>query len=173
MAKKDAKLTASTLIELLGGEKNIKSYTNCMTRLRVKIKTKSKIDVEAIKKTPHVINIIQTDDQVQIILGTGFVRKVADEVGKQFPEITSSGEIQESKDSDIKETQTLAEIASANKDEQKNKNTSSFQKFMSKFANIFTPLIFGFIGAGILAGVGGILQSVFTTVDLKDPLATC
>ena len=171
MAKKDAKLMASQLVELLGGEKNIKSYTNCMTRLRVKIKSKSKVDIDAIKKTQNVINIIQTEDQVQIILGTGFVAKVATEVGKQFPGINSFS-YQENSDTndnnDKKSTQSLAEVAAINKADQKSKNTSSFQQLMSKFANIFTPLIFGFIGAGILAGIGGILQSSFTYLDPDD-----
>ncbi len=174
MAKKDAKKTASDLIKLLGGESNIISYTNCMTRLRVKVKSTSKVNIDEIKKTQNVINIVQTEDQVQIILGTGFVQKVALEVGKQFPNINASKKVSESSDTNDnkKTTQSLAEVAAANKAEQKSKNTSSFQQLMSKFANIFTPLIFGFIGAGILAGVGGILQTIFTELDPGDKAKT-
>lgn len=156
MAKKDPKLLAQTVIEIIG-EKNIISYTNCMTRLRIRVKTISDKQKEEIKKTENVISLMENGDEIQIILGPGFVRRVADEVAKQYPNLNFNGEVE---DNDNK--QNLASVASTVKAAQKKKNTSGIQRFLSKFSNIFAPLIFGFIGAGILAGVGGILQSAYT-----------
>ncbi len=153
MAKKDPKLMAQTLVEILGVE-NITSYTNCMTRFRAKVKDIDAVDIEAIKKTEHVMGVVLNGSEIQIILGPGFVRKTAEEVKTQYPEIKFGGELQE--------TESLADVAAANKAAQKQANTSGIQQFLAKFANIFSPLIFGFIGVGIMAGIGGILQSAYT-----------
>lgn len=157
MAKKDPVLMAKTLVEIIGVT-NISSYTNCMTRFRVKIKDLSKVDIETIKKTPNVMGVMENGNELQVILGPGFVRKVANSVAKEFPNIEFSGAVSE----DGNKTQSLAEVAKSEKEKQKSQNTSPIQQFMAKFANIFSPLIFGFIGVGILAGIGGILQSAYT-----------
>ncbi len=48
--------------------------------------------------------------------------------------------------------QDAAEIAAQNKRQLKAKQTSGVQQFLAKFATIFTPLIPGFIAAGLLLG---------------------
>lgn len=156
MAKKDPKLMAQNLVELIGKD-NISSYTNCMTRFRARVKDIDSVDIDEIKKTEHVMGVVLNGNELQVILGPGFVRKAAEQVKALFPDIQFGGELQEA--------ESLADVAAANKAAQKEMNTSSIQKFLSKFANIFSPLIFGFIGVGILAGVGGILQSAFTDVS--------
>ncbi len=153
MAKKDPKIMAKNLVEQLG-EENIVSYTNCMTRFRAKLKDVDSVDVDTLKKTEHVMGVVINGNEIQVILGPGFVRKTAEEVKLQYPDLVFGGELQEAND--------LATIAASNKDAQKQKNQSGIQQFLSKFSNIFSPLIFGFIGVGILAGLGGILQSAFT-----------
>lgn len=153
MAKKDPKLMAQTLVEIFG-EDNISSFTNCMTRFRARLKDTSKVDLDKIKKTEHVMGVVENGNEIQVILGPGFVRKTAEEVKAQYPDIKFGGELQEA--------ESLADVAAANKAAQKELNQSGIQQFLSKFANIFSPLIFGFIGVGIMAGIGGILQSAFT-----------
>ena len=46
----DYKKTAAEILKLVGGEKNVASVTNCMTRLRFNLNDAKKADVEAIKK---------------------------------------------------------------------------------------------------------------------------
>lgn len=46
----DYKKTAAEILRLVGGEKNVASVTNCMTRLRFNLNDAKKADVEAIKK---------------------------------------------------------------------------------------------------------------------------
>ncbi len=165
MAKKDPKLMAQTLVELFGGEENIHSFTNCMTRFRTKINDVSKIKIIEMKKTPNIMGVVENGNEIQVILGPGFVNKTTEEVKKQFPNIKYGGEVDE-----LNTTDSLADVAAANKAEQKQRNNSSFQQFIAKFANIFTPLIFGFIGAGILAGIAGIIQSIYGG-EITDPVA--
>ncbi len=157
MAKKDPKLMSETLVNIIGAEEII-SYTNCMTRLRFNVRDISKINIEEIKKTPNVMGVVENGNELQIILGPGFVRRTAEAVKQGFPEIKFGGQV----DAAGKTVDSLAEVAATNKAAQKAQNTSPIQQFLSKFANIFSPLIFGFIGVGILAGVGGILQSIYT-----------
>lgn len=56
-------------------------------------------------------------------------------------------------------TTDITKITEMNKESKKLKNTSPIQQFLAKFSKIFTPMIFGFIGAGILGGIAGIIQS--------------
>ena len=44
----DYKKTAAEILKLVGGEKNVASVTNCMTRLRFNLNDAKKADVEAI-----------------------------------------------------------------------------------------------------------------------------
>lgn len=43
----------------------------------------------------------------------------------------------------------------------KSKQTSAVQRFLSKFATIFTPLIPGFIAAGLLLGIATLLEQIY------------
>lgn len=45
---------------------------------------------------------------------------------------------------------TLADVAAEKKQALKGRQTSAVQKFLAKFATIFTPLIPGFIAVGLL-----------------------
>ncbi len=56
--------------------------------------------------------------------------------------------------------QDAAEIAAQNKRQLKAKQTSGVQQFLAKFATIFTPLIPGFIAAGLLLGIATLIATV-------------
>ncbi len=67
------------------------------------------------------------------------------------------------------QTQDLNQIASANKQQLKKKQTSAVHRFLSKFATIFTPLIPGFIGAGLLMGIASLLGLLVANENLFPP----
>ena len=157
--------TAEELLAGFGGKENISSFTNCMTRLRVKVNDKSKVNEDALKSQKKSLGVAIAGEEYQVILGPGFVLKVANAFG-QLTDAQRGAEIKE----EVKEDAgldiskaSLEEIAAANKKARKAKNTSAIQRFLAKFAKIFTPMIFGFIGAGILGGIAGIIQSVAST----------
>lgn len=58
------------LIELVGGKENIQSVTNCMTRLRFKLKDRNIPKTEEIKELPDVIDVVSNDVAYQVIIGT-------------------------------------------------------------------------------------------------------
>ena len=164
MVRKNAEETAKKIVVVLGGEKNILSYTNCMTRIRIKVKDSSLVDQEKIRNIPSVIGLVIVDSELQIILGPGFVREVREVIDKKFPDI---------KEKPIITTNVeLSKVAAKNRANQKERNTSSLQVFLTKFATIFTPLIPAFIGAGILAGLAGLLQGIFQEVDPNNSAKT-
>lgn len=142
---------ANDLIKLVGGTKNIRSFTNCQTRLRINVSDLSKVSKDKIEFLPQTLGLHISGTQVQVIYGPGKVIKMKN----AFENILG-------KTSEDFFNDSLENIVSKNKAFQKSKNTSSFQRFIGKFSGIFAPLILGFIGAGILSGIGGILQSSYT-----------
>ncbi|WP_338983919.1 PTS transporter subunit EIIB [Spiroplasma endosymbiont of Othius punctulatus] len=149
MAKpKDVALQIKQVI----GEENIISYTNCMTRLRVK--ANPSFDKDDLKKIDGVLGLIVAGDEYQIVLGPGFVNKVATEFAK-IVTIQSSGQINENLD--IGSDKSAAEVAIETKKQLR--GTGGLQSFLAKISKVFTPLIPDFIGAGLLTGIAGILSS--------------
>lgn len=65
----DYSKTARQIVDLLGGEKNIKSLAHCMTRLRFALVDDSKIDDEKMKKVPGVMGVVRTGAQYQVVIG--------------------------------------------------------------------------------------------------------
>lgn len=57
------------IIELVGGEKNIKSLVHCSTRLRFKFYDMSKVDEEGLKKLSGIAGVKSESDGVHLIVG--------------------------------------------------------------------------------------------------------
>ncbi len=133
------------VIKYCGGESNIKTHTSCMTRLRVSVIDVEKCNMEELKKIEGVLGLNTNDSELQLIFGPGKVGKAR----AQMDNVLGEG----------REMSFEEEIA-AQKGGVKAKRTSGFQQFMSKFSNIFVPLIPGFIAAGTLAGIAGFLSAL-------------
>ena len=65
------------ILELVGGKENVTAVTNCMTRLRVNLKDYAKADIEGLKNTEGVLQVIQMDN-LHVVLGPGKAKKVTD-----------------------------------------------------------------------------------------------
>lgn len=153
-----AKITSSMIVKLLsavGGSGNISKCGNCMTRLRLTLNNNALADQATIKAIPGVMGVVESDQQLQIILGPGKAQTAAE----MMNEMLASGETVAA-EVDI-ENQDLSSIASEQKKQMKSKQTSGVQRFLSKFATIFTPLIPGFIAAGLLLGFATLLEQMF------------
>lgn len=127
---------AQEIITLMGGKTNIATATHCMTRLRLTPVDKSTIDLVALKNLQGVLGVVESSGQLQIILGPGFVNKVASEITK-FTGL-QMGEIQDLK------TQI------------KDKNSTPAKLFLRKLASIFVPLIPAIVASGMIAGLTNI-----------------
>lgn len=134
------------------GEENIISYTHCMTRLRVK--AKPNFEKDDLKKVNGVLGLVISGDEYQIVIGPGFVNKVALEFSKIIT-IKSDDVINENLDPDI--SKTLSDVTIEMKNKLRGKG--NLQVFLAKISKVFSPLIPAFIGAGLLTGIAGILSS--------------
>ncbi len=167
-----SKITTNMMLEIIqniGGAANIVTVTNCMTRLRLSLVSTESVNQALLKKIPGVLGVVEAEGQLQIILGPGKAQTGADLMNETLQAL-HSGQIQESvaaPSSD--EALPLEAIAAKKKAALKAKQTNPIQVFLAKFATIFTPLIPGFIGAGLLAGLAAVLnQSLVAGVEMPN-----
>lgn len=65
--------STKNLIIALGGANNIMSYTHCVTRLRLYLKDKNRMNKVAIKQLPFIKGVFESGEQVQIIIGEAVI----------------------------------------------------------------------------------------------------
>ncbi|HDY7728285.1 TPA: PTS N-acetylmuramic acid transporter subunit IIBC [Vibrio vulnificus] len=156
-----AKITPTMISQLLaavGGSSNVSKCGNCMTRLRLTLANNGVADQAVIKQIPGVMGVVESDEQFQIILGPGKAQQAAELMNKLIESVIN-GDVQEQ--AMASDTNDLSSVAAEQKKQMKSKQTSAVQRFLSKFATIFTPLIPGFIAAGLLLGFATLLEQMF------------
>ncbi|EHK9182484.1 PTS N-acetylmuramic acid transporter subunit IIBC [Vibrio vulnificus] len=156
-----AKITQTMISQLLaavGGSSNVSKCGNCMTRLRLTLANNGVADQAVINQIPGVMGVVESDEQFQIILGPGKAQQAAELMNKLIESVIS-GDVQEQ--AIASDTNDLSSVAAEQKKQMKSKQTSAVQRFLSKFATIFTPLIPGFIAAGLLLGFATLLEQMF------------
>ncbi|MCU8326334.1 PTS N-acetylmuramic acid transporter subunit IIBC [Vibrio vulnificus] len=156
-----AKITQTMISQLLaavGGSSNVSKCGNCMTRLRLTLANNGVADQAVIKQIPGVMGVVESDEQFQIILGPGKAQQAAELMNKLIESVIN-GDVQEQ--AIASDANALSSVAAEQKKQMKSKQTSAVQRFLSKFATIFTPLIPGFIAAGLLLGFATLLEQMF------------
>ncbi len=132
------KKTATEILELVGGSKNISTLEHCSTRLRFGLVDKSVVEVEKLKKVNGVMGVVD-GSQFQIVIGNSVV-EVYDELLKLAP-LNGKAEASTSTKSDKSWGARLLEFV----------------------INIFQPLVPAIAGAGVLKSVM-LLLSMFGLV---------
>ena len=130
----DYKKTAAEILRLVGGEKNVASVTNCMTRLRFNLNDAKKADVEAIKKTKGVQGVVTKNGQFQVVIGT--------DVGNVCDEIKKLGKFEENAAADSTEKNGI--IAA----------------FFGTLTAIFQPIIPALAGSGMIKALLALLVAL-------------
>lgn len=125
---KEARVAAQ-ILENIGGSENIRSVEHCATRLRLILNDKSKIDEKAVENINGVKGQFFAAAQYQIILGTGFVNKVYDEI------IAKTGNVS---------TNNKAEVYA---------QMSISQKISRTLGDIFIPIIPVLVATGLFMGL--------------------
>lgn len=149
---------AVKILEAVGGSSNVSSYTNCMTRLRITVVDRSRIEEAKLKKIEGVLGVVD-DETYQVILGPGIVTKVAEQFGKLLEgNPLEGGSSSSAEHLQAKGAQMKAQL--------KKKNNTPFKNFLRQIGNIFIPLIPAFVGAGLIAGIGSILTNNITAGNL-------
>ena len=133
------------ILELVGGKENVTGATNCMTRLRVNLRDYNKADIEGLKATEGVLQVIQMDN-LHVVLGPGKAKKVTD----QFKLDAGVGEAMSTEAS-------WQENKAAMKAGQKQGKVKTALKAVG---DIFGPLIPGVIAAGLCSGFATLITQV-------------
>ncbi|CAM4027090.1 PTS N-acetylmuramic acid transporter subunit IIBC [Rahnella bruchi] len=160
MAKINEQLIA-TILQRVGGKNNIRNCGHCMTRLRLSLENEQLVEESKLKVLPGVLGVITTEDQLQIILGPGKAQTAAEMMNTMLANGESA--------SPAAGQTSISDVASETKQKLKAKQTSPVHQFLAKFATIFTPLIPGFIAAGMLLGFATLIeQSLLSGVAEKN-----
>ncbi|MGW8064970.1 PTS transporter subunit EIIC [Streptomyces ziwulingensis] len=75
---KDPHATAAALLPLVGGPANVVSVAHCMTRLRLGLADRSRVEGEALRALPGVLGVVEDGDSYQVVLGPGVVGRVTE-----------------------------------------------------------------------------------------------
>lgn len=126
---------AKEIIEAAGGEGNIESVAHCATRLRIVVADKEKIDQDAVEKIDKVKGAFYNSGQFQVILGTGTVNRIYDEVLKFDLEGKNKSEVKQ-------------EAA---------KKGNLFQRAIRSFGDVFVPIIPVLVATGLFMGLRGLV----------------
>ena len=121
---------------------------HCATRLRLVLNDESKVDEETLSKMDVVKGTFSTGGQYQIIIGSGTVNKVFNELEK----ITG------------KEASTTADVK-----DKSARNMNPLQRFVKMLSDIFVPIIpaIVIVAGGLLMGINNILTAPDLFYDNK------
>ena len=161
--EKDFKLIATTILTHLGGASNVDSATNCITRLRVNVKNPELIKLEELKKSDSVMQVINDGRIVQVVLGPGIVKKVADQFYPLLKEVAAAPK---AAPTPTTKTEVKSEHLDINanwrenkaKVKEKQKRFKWLSRGLRHLANIFSPLIPAVIAAGMFAALASIVK---------------
>ncbi|MGP4081330.1 sucrose-specific PTS transporter subunit IIBC [Pseudalkalibacillus sp. R45] len=127
---------AQSIIDAIGGKENIQSIAHCATRLRIMLNDKELIDQEKVESIDKVKGAFYNSGQYQIILGTGTVNRI-------YEELSNLG------------------VTEVTKDEQKNeavKQGNFFQRAIRSFGDVFVPIIPALVATGLFMGLRGLVM---------------
>lgn len=132
MREKSYKSTAEKIVDIVG-KGNIVSATHCATRLRLIVKDKDIINKEELEKVPMVKGTFFNAGQYQIILGTGIVNKVYEELEKM----------------------NLSTVTKDEQDEIVKEQQKGIKRLMRVLGDIFVPIIPVIAATGLFLGLKG------------------
>ena len=166
------------ILEQVGTRDNVTSVTNCMTRLRIKVKDEQAINSDALKSIKGVLGIVHDrDNYVEVVVGPGKSSKCG-EVCRQMgipaadaePDAagagrkaaggegkTAGGEGKAAGGGGKASGTDWKENKAAVKARQKD---NPIRNALKIFGEIFVPLIPGVIASGLCAGVGILIQQL-------------
>ncbi len=142
----NAEQIVEQVVAKLGGARNISCVTNCMTRLRVAVRSEADVDECGLGSAPGVMGVVHDrPGSYEIVVGPGTSRKCADICHEMGLPASATG------NNDWKANKAAHEQA-----QRGNRLKSS----LKVFADIFVPLIPGVIVAGLCAGFASLLTQL-------------
>lgn len=144
---------AGSVIELVGGKENYTKFFHCVTRLRLVITDKTKVDEDAINAIACVVGTKWADNQLQIIIGT--------DVADAYHAICEKNGIKDGAEP-------------ADQPDTGEKKKFSFMAVIEAVTGCIIPLIPVFMGCalvrtiGIVLGMTGVISTDSSTYQILD-----
>lgn len=141
---------ANGIIEKLGGKENIEAAINCMTRIRVVLKSDTAVQFDALKALDGVLAVTNHQKQyIEVVVGPGTARKCIDVFrANGIPGFTAK---QGRFDADAIKTSEAGSGTGSK---------GIAKRLLKQFSQIFAPLIPGIVAAGICAGLASLITQV-------------
>ena len=117
--------TAKTVLDKVGGEKNVTSVTHCMTRLRFVLKDESVVKDEEVKNIKGVMGVVKSGGQYQVIIGN--------DVANCYKELTK-----------------LGNFANTQENVETKEKKNIFVAALDAISGCVSPVIPAIIGAGMI-----------------------
>ena len=147
----NANETVRQIVDCLGGEQNIVTVTNCMTRLRVVTKEETPVNEAGLRSMVDVLGLVHDRTcSYEVVVGPGKSRKYAD-ICHDMGLASAAENAVESAGDDWK--QNKARIKAGQKE-------SRIRKIFKIIGDIFVPLIPGVIAAGLCAGLASLITQL-------------
>ena len=129
---------AKQILSHIGGAENIINLGNCATRLRINLKDKGKVEMEALKQIKGVVGAVLNPGQLQVIIGpdVGNVCKTMRQIGN------------------LKNENTAEEGG----------KKPIVSRILDTISGIFTPILPAIVAAGMMQAVIALLTN-FTSID--------
>lgn len=137
----DIKKISAEILQAIGGKENITAVAHCATRLRLVLQDESKVQQAELDQMDVVKGTFSTGGQFQIVLGSGTVNQVYQELSK----LTGITEM------------STKDVSAAGA-----KKLNWLQQFVKMLSDIFVPIIPAIVAGGLLMG----LNNVLTAKDL-------
>ncbi|MBO8203465.1 PTS transporter subunit EIIC [Streptomyces smyrnaeus] len=176
---------AEAILPLVGGAANVTSVSHCMTRMRLGLADRSRVQDEPLKALPGVLGVVE-DDTYQIVLGPGKVARITpefealveaeaeaarDRATAQVAAGQTAGDPAGDPAGAPRTADELAAEGAAIRAARKEKNATPVKLMLRRVANIFVPLIPALIGCGIVAGINGLFTNAGWLPALTPALA--
>ena len=136
MSKIDYQDLSAKIMDNIGGVKNVKTVTHCVTRLRFYLHDRNIAEDSEIKKLPGVLGVVYGNGQYQIILGEHLFN-VYDNIVKNYS-VETEDAIDENLDEDLVQSS------------EKKNFKYYFSKVILFMGQAMTPFITVVYGAGML-----------------------
>ncbi|TXC89301.1 PTS sucrose transporter subunit IIBC [Metabacillus litoralis] len=135
---------AQEILAAIGGKENVSAAAHCATRLRLVLHDEEKVDQEKLDEMDIVKGTFSTGGQYQIIIGSGTVNNVYNELSK----LTGMEEM------------STKDVSSAG-----SKKMNPLQRFVKMLSDIFVPIIPAIVAGGLLMGLNNLLTASDLFVD--------
>ncbi|SHE78984.1 PTS system, sucrose-specific IIC component [Atopostipes suicloacalis DSM 15692] len=148
MAKRTNEDLLNDILQNVGGINNIRSATNCMTRMRIQLNDDSKVNQEQLENIEGVMGVVDAET-LQIVVGPGTARKLTELL------------VTEHKIPENPEAQTETEDWRDTKQDIKDRQSKGRgKKTLETIANIFIPMIPAIIAAGLFQGFSSLIGTM-------------